>query len=133
MSPYDLHLDRNAANYAVLTPISFLAWAAEVYPDRLSGIHGHRRFTWRETYARCRRLASALRTLGVERNSTVALMLANTPEMYEAHFGIPMAGGVINTLNPSCSNTARPASSSPTACTRPSSPPPSRRSKPRSR
>ena len=92
-------LGRNAANYAALTPVSFLAWAAEVYPERLSGIHGARRFTWRETYERCRRLASALRGLGVRRDTTVALMLANTPEMYEAHFGIPMAGGVINTLN----------------------------------
>ncbi|MBI2689269.1 MAG: acyl-CoA synthetase [Acidobacteria bacterium] len=98
-SPYDTRLDRNAANYAPLTPVSFLAWAAEVFPERVSGIHGTRQFTWRETYARCRRLASALRALGVERNVTVALMLANTPEMYEAHFGIPMAGGVINTLN----------------------------------
>jgi fatty-acyl-CoA synthase len=98
-SPFDTHLDRNPANYAALTPVSFLAWAAEVYPERVSGIHGARRYTWRETYRRCRRLASALRQLGVERNSTVAVMLANTPEMYEAHFGIPMAGGVINTLN----------------------------------
>jgi fatty-acyl-CoA synthase len=97
--PYDSGLPRNAANFAALTPVSFLAWAADVYPERLSGIHGGRRYTWRETYERCRRLASALRSLGVERNTTVALMLANTPEMYEAHFAIPMAGGVINTLN----------------------------------
>ena len=94
---FDTGLGRNAANYAALTPVSFLAWAAEVYPERASGVHGARRFTWRETYERCRRLASALRRLGVTRNTTVALMLANTPEMYEAHFGIPMAGGVINT------------------------------------
>lgn len=98
-SPYDTHLDRNPANYAPLTPVSFLAWAAAVYPDRVSGIHGTRTITWRETYERCRRLASALRALGVERNTTVALMLANTPEMYEAHFAVPMSGGVINTLN----------------------------------
>ncbi|MFN0102782.1 MAG: acyl-CoA synthetase [Bryobacteraceae bacterium] len=98
-SPFAANLDRNAANFAALTPVSFLAWAADVYPDRVSGIHGARRFTWRETYERCRRLASALRKLGVKRDTTVALMLANTPEMYEAHFGIPMAGGVINTLN----------------------------------
>jgi fatty-acyl-CoA synthase len=97
--PYDTDLGRNPANYTVLTPTSFLAWAAEVYPDRLSGIHGSRKFTWRETYARSRRLASALRNIGVVRNTTVSVMLANTPEMYEAHFGIPMAGGVINTLN----------------------------------
>jgi len=99
LSPFDTHLDRNAANYAALTPVSFLAWAADVYPDRVSGVHGARRFTWRETYERCRRLASALQALGVTRNTTVAVMLANTPEMYEAHFAAPMAGGVINTLN----------------------------------
>jgi fatty-acyl-CoA synthase len=98
-SPFDSHLDRNQANYAPLSPVSFLAWAAEVYPARLSGIHGARRFRWRETYDRCRRLASALRGLGINRNDTVSLMLANTPEMFEAHFAIPMAGGVINTLN----------------------------------
>ena len=99
VSPYDSQLDRNPANYAALTPTSYLAWASAVYPDRLSGIHGERRYTWSETYARCRRLASALQQIGVEKNTTVAVMLANTPEMYEAHFGIPMAGGVINTLN----------------------------------
>ncbi len=97
-SPYDA-LEANAANYAALTPVSFLAWAARVYPDRLSGIHGRKRFTWRETYARARRLGSALQALGIGHNDTVAVMLANTPEMYEAHFGIPMAGAVINTLN----------------------------------
>ena len=97
--PFDLHLDANPANFAPLTPVSFLAWAAQVYPHRLSGIHGDRRFTWQETYTRCRRLASALRQIGIHRNKTVALMLANTPEMFEAHFAIPMAGGVINTLN----------------------------------
>ncbi len=98
-SPFDTHLDPNPANFAALTPTTFLAWAADVYPDRISGIYGKRQFTWRETYARCRRLASALHELGVGHNTTVAVMLANTPEMYEVHFGIPMAGGVINTLN----------------------------------
>ena len=97
-SPYDA-LEPNAANYAALTPLSFLDWAARVYPDRISGIHGQKRFTWRETHERARRLASALQKLGIGHNDTVAAMLANTPEMYEAHFGIPMAGAVINTLN----------------------------------
>jgi len=97
-SPYAA-LEPNSANYAALTPVSFLAWAARVYPERLSGIHGTKRFTWRETYARARRLASALQKLGVGHNDTVAVMLANTPEMYEAHFGVPMAGAVLNTLN----------------------------------
>ena len=70
--PFDSHLGRNRANYAALSPVSFLPWAAEVYPDRLSGIHGSRRFRWRETYERCRRLASALRGLGIRRNQTVS-------------------------------------------------------------
>lgn len=98
-SAYEQGLDRNGANYAALTPVAFLRWAADVYPERCSVIHGARRFRWKETYARARRLGSALARLGVGRNDTVALMLANTPAMYEAHFAIPMTGGVINTLN----------------------------------
>jgi fatty-acyl-CoA synthase len=98
-NPYEMGLDRNAANCAALTPLSFVAWAAEAYPNRLSVVHGSRRFTWSETYARCRRLASALAKRGVGLGDTVAVMLANTPEMYEAHFGVPMTQGVLNTLN----------------------------------
>jgi fatty-acyl-CoA synthase len=98
-TPYELGLGRNAANYAPLTPLVFLEWSAEVCPDHLALIHGPRRFTWRETYARCRRLASALAAHGVGRGDTVAVMLANTPEMYECHFGVPMSGAVLNTLN----------------------------------
>ncbi|HYW02962.1 MAG TPA: acyl-CoA synthetase [Gammaproteobacteria bacterium] len=98
-NPYETGLDKNAANYAALTPSAFLRWAAEVYPQRLSGVHGTRRFTWAETCARCRRLAAALAGRGIGRGDTVAAMLANTPEMYEAHFGVPMAQAVLNTLN----------------------------------
>ncbi|MBY0506843.1 MAG: acyl-CoA synthetase [Bryobacteraceae bacterium] len=97
-SPYDA-LEANAANYAALTPLTFLPWVARAFPHRISGIHGRKRYTWQETYTRVRRLASALRQHGIGHNDTVAVMLANTPEMYEAHFGIPMAGAVINTLN----------------------------------
>jgi len=98
-TPYDAGLDKNAANYTPLTPVSFLQWAAEVYPNRTAVIHGGRRYTWSETATRARRLASALQRAGVGRHDTVAVMLSNTPEMYEAHFGIPMSGGVINALN----------------------------------
>ncbi len=98
-SPYARDLDRNAANYAPLTPISFLERAASVYPDRLAVVHGPRRYSWRETYARCRRLASALAGKGIGVGDTVAVMLANTPEMYECHFGVPMTGAVLNALN----------------------------------
>src|SRR6185503_14512832 len=94
---YDRDLDKNTANHAPLTPLSFLAWTAEVYPERLAVVHGSRRLTWSEVYARSRRLASAFAARGV--GDTVAVMLSNTPEMYEAHYGVPMTGAVLNALN----------------------------------
>ncbi|HZQ62096.1 MAG TPA: acyl-CoA synthetase [Casimicrobiaceae bacterium] len=99
MNPYEQDLDRNRANYTPLTPISLIARTAYTYPERVAVIHGARRYTWRETYARCRRLASALARTGIGLGDTVAVMASNTPEMVEAHFGVPMTGGVLNTLN----------------------------------
>jgi fatty-acyl-CoA synthase len=98
-NPYEQDLDRNAANFAPLTPLTFLEWSGTVYPDHPSVVHGARRFAWKDTYARCRRLASALARRGVGVGDTVAAMLPNTPEMYECHFGVPMAGAVLNALN----------------------------------
>ena len=98
-NPYEIDLDKNPANYAPLTPLGFIERAAYVYPERFAVVHGARRFTWAETYARCRRLASALAQRGMRAGDTVATMLANTPEMYECHFGVSMAGAVLNTLN----------------------------------
>src|SRR5437879_5163637 len=98
-NPYELDLGKNPANYAPMTPLGFIERAATVYPGRLAVIHGACRATWAETYARCRRLASALARRGIGAGNTVATMLANTPEMLECHFGIPMAGAVLNTLN----------------------------------
>jgi fatty-acyl-CoA synthase len=98
-TPYNVELDKNAANFAPLTPLTFVAWCARVFPNRPAVIHGKRRFTWQETYTRCRRLASALRARGINAGDTVAAMLCNTPEMYECHFGVPMAGAVLNALN----------------------------------
>jgi fatty-acyl-CoA synthase len=98
-NPYQAGLDKNAANYVPLTPLTFIERSAHTYPQRLAVIHGARRYTWAETYARCRRLASALAAQGVGNGDTVAVMLNNTPEMYECHFGVPMAGAVLNTLN----------------------------------
>ena len=98
-SPYQSGLDKNPANYVPLTPLSFLERSAYIYPNRLAVVHGQRRYTWKETYARARRLASALVKYGVKPGDTVAVMLANTPEMYECHFGVPMAGAVLNTIN----------------------------------
>jgi fatty-acyl-CoA synthase len=99
MNPYLEGLDRNEANYTPLTPVSFLAKAAYVYPDRVAVIHGVVRRTWREVYERSRRLASALARRGVKRGDTVAAMLPNVPAMIELHFGPAMFGAVLNTLN----------------------------------
>jgi fatty-acyl-CoA synthase len=96
---YETGLDQNPANYTPLSPLSFIARTAKVFPERLSVVHGDRRYTWAETYARSRQLASALAQRGITKGDTVALMAANTPEMYEAHFGVPMTGAVLNTLN----------------------------------
>ena len=98
-SVYARGLDRNAANYTALTPVSFLAKAAGVYPDRVAVIHGSLQRTWRETYTRARRLASALARRGIGRGDTVAAMLPNVPAMVELHFGPAMIGAVLNTLN----------------------------------
>src|SRR5499427_81557 len=98
-SPYDTDLDRNPANFQPLTPLSFLARAAAVYPDQTAIIHGPREWTYREFYARTRRLGSAFARRGIKRGDTVAAVLANTPAMLEAHYGVAMAGGVLNTIN----------------------------------
>ncbi|WP_218242892.1 acyl-CoA synthetase [Comamonas fluminis] len=98
-SSFDLHLAPNTANYAALTPLSFIARTAEVYPDRLAIVHGDLCQNWGQTYARCRQLACSLQKIGIGKNDTVAVMLPNTPPMVEAHFGVPMSGAVLNTLN----------------------------------
>ena len=99
LSQYNTDLDKNAANYTPLSPLTFLERAAAVYPERIAQIHGERRYSWAETYGRCRRLASALQQRGIGNDDSVALMLPNIPAMFEAHFAIPMAGAVINALN----------------------------------
>ena len=96
---YETDLNKNPANYAPLTPIGFLQRAAAVYPERTSLIHGTQTYTWSQTYRRSRQLASALRRCGVRRGDTVSVMASNIPALYEAHFGVPMAGAVLNALN----------------------------------
>ena len=96
---FDEGLPRTEANYAPLTPLSFLERAADVYPQRLAIVHGALRRNWSEVYTRCRRFASALVQHGIGKGDTVAVILPNTPAMVEAHFGIPMAGAVLNALN----------------------------------
>ena len=98
-SPYRRHLDRNAANYAPLTPLTFLERAADVFPDLTAVVHGPQRFSYAELHARCRRLASALVRRGVRPGDTVAVMAPNIPPMLEAHHGVPMTGAVLNALN----------------------------------
>ena len=98
-SPYDSDLDRNPANFQPLSPISFLARAAAVFPTQTAIVHGDLRRDYAQFYARSRRLASALAARGIKRGDTVSVMLANTPAMLECHYGAPMTGAVLNTLN----------------------------------
>ncbi len=98
--PFDApHLARNAANFTALTPLAFLARAAAVYPGKLAVVHGEQRHSYRDFYRRCRRLADALRGRGINRGDTVAVLAPNIPALLEAHFGVPMAGAVLNALN----------------------------------
>ena len=96
---FESNLDKNAANYTPLSPLSLIARTAYVYPRQLAVVHGDRRYTWAQTYTRARQLASALVAHGIGTGDTVAVMASNTPEMVESHFGVPMTGGVLNTLN----------------------------------
>jgi fatty-acyl-CoA synthase len=98
-NPYETDLDRTPANYEPLSPLTFLARAAYVYPDHVAVVHGARRYDYRELYARCRRLASALARRGIGRGDTVAVMASNIPAHLEAHFGVPMTGAVLNAIN----------------------------------
>ncbi len=99
MSIYDQDLDKNAANFVALSPVSFVERSAEIFGDLPSVVHGSRRYTWAQTRERSARLAAALRALGVGRGSTVSVMLPNTPEMVEAHYAVPALNAVLNTLN----------------------------------
>ncbi len=98
-NPYEQGLEQTPANYAPLSPLSFLARTAGVYPEHTSVVHGETRHTWAETYARCRRLASALAMRGVGAGDTVSIIAPNVPAIYEASFGVPMLGAVLNTIN----------------------------------
>jgi len=96
---YDTNLDKNPANYQPLTPLAFLERAAAVHPERIAVVHGALQRNYRDFYARSRRLASALARRGIGRGDTVSVMLPNTPAMLECHYGVPMTGAVLNTLN----------------------------------
>ena len=96
---YESNLPRNSANHVSLSPLSFIRRSADVFPDTPALIYGNRRYTWSETYERTVRLASALTRRGIGKGDTVAVIAANTPELFECLFGIPMAGAVVNTIN----------------------------------
>jgi fatty-acyl-CoA synthase len=98
-SIYDQDLDKTAANFVALSPVSFVERSAEVFGDLPAVIHGARRYSWRQTRARSARLAAALRALGIGRGDTVSVILPNTPEMVEAHYAVPALNAVLNTLN----------------------------------
>ena len=99
MNQFSTDLNKNKANYVPLTPLSFITRAKDIYPNYESVVYGDRSYTWLETYNRCSKFASALTKKGIGLGSTVSIIAANTPELLEAHYSIPMTGGVVNTIN----------------------------------
>ena len=99
MNPYETNLDKNQANYVPLTPLSFLERAKDIYPNYEAVVYESRKYTWGEVYKRCIKFASALDKLGIKIGDTVSVLAFNTPEIFEAHYSIPMVGAVINAIN----------------------------------
>ena len=99
MNNYDLGMEKNKSNYIPLTPLSFLDRIKDVYPDYEAVVYKNRKYNWKQVYDRCTQFASALTKIGIGEGDTVSIMAANTPEIFEAHYSIPMTGGVINTIN----------------------------------
>ncbi len=99
MNPYETNLDKNQANYVPLTPLSFLERAKDIYPNYEAVVYESRKYTWSEVYKRCIKFASALDKLGIKIGDTVSVLAFNTPEIFEAHYSIPMVGAVINAIN----------------------------------
>ena len=99
MNQFSTDLNKNKANYVPLTPLSFITRAKDIYTNYESVVYGNRSYTWLETYNRCSKFASALTKKGIGLGSTVSIIAANTPELLEAHYSIPMTGGVVNTIN----------------------------------
>jgi fatty-acyl-CoA synthase len=99
MSSYDTNLDKNKANHIPLTPLSFLQRAKDVYPNYEAIVYEDRKYTWIEVYKRAVKFASALSKIGIGKGDTVSFLAFNTPEIFEAHYSVPMTGGVLNTIN----------------------------------
>ena len=98
-SIYEQDLDKTSANFAALSPVSFLERSADIYPDLTAVIHGERRYSWAQVRERSARLAAALQAAGIQRGCTVSVMLSNTPEMLEAHYAVPAVNAVLHALN----------------------------------
>ena len=99
MSHYDKNLEKNKANYVPLTPISFLERTKDIYPNYQAVFYKKRTYTWKQVYERSTKFASALEKHGIKKGDTVSIMAANTPELFEAHYSVPMTGAVLNTIN----------------------------------
>ena len=99
MSSYEKNLEKNPANFVPLTPLSFLDRAKDVYPNYEAIVYEDRKYTWIEVYKRCVKFASALSKIGMKKGDTVSFLAFNTPEIFEAHYSVPMTGGVLNTIN----------------------------------
>ena len=99
MNHYDTNLDKNNANYVPLTPLSFLERAKDVYPNYEAIIYEDKKYTWSEVYKRATKFASALEKIGIKKGDTVSFLAFNTPEIFEAHYSVPMTGAVLNTIN----------------------------------
>ena len=99
MNHYETNLEKNDANFVPLTPLSCLERAKDIYPNYEALVYENRSYTWNEVYKRCIKFASALEKIGVEKGDTVSVMAFNTPEIFEAHYSVPMTGAVLNTIN----------------------------------
>ena len=99
MNDYDTNLDKNNANYVPLTPLTFLQRSKDVYPNYEAIVYEDRSYTWSEVHQRCVKFASALSKIGIGKGDTVSFLAFNTPEIFEAHYSVPMTGGVLNTIN----------------------------------
>ena len=99
MSHYETNLDKNKANYVPLTPLTFLKRATEIYPNYEAIVYEDRSYTWAEVYKRSVKFASALSKIGIKKGDTVSFLAFNTPEIFEAHYSVPMTGAVLNTIN----------------------------------
>ncbi len=99
MNHYETNLDKNKANHVPLTPLSFLNRAKDIYPNYEAIVYEDRKYTWAQVYKRCLKFASALEKIGIKKGDTVSFLAFNTPEIFEAHYSVPMTGAILNTIN----------------------------------